>query len=94
MPTDSTIRYVASTEQVSTMVGGEVVILDMRAGLYFGLDAVGARLWELLTELRTIGELVDVVVAEYDVERERAQTDVVALIGELLARELIAEVGA
>jgi Coenzyme PQQ synthesis protein D (PqqD) len=41
---------VAAAEQVSSEIGEEVAILDLKAGTYYGLDAVGARIWELIQE--------------------------------------------
>jgi hypothetical protein len=38
----------ATRDQVSSDLKGEVAILDLKAGVYYGLDAVGARVWELL----------------------------------------------
>jgi len=40
---------VASDEQVSTSLGAETVILGMGDGVYYGLDAVGARVWDVVT---------------------------------------------
>jgi hypothetical protein len=39
---------VAVRDQVSSDLGGEVAILDLTGGMYYGLDAVGARVWELV----------------------------------------------
>lgn len=67
----------------------EVVLLDAKAGLYFGLNAVGATVWQRLQRPATLAELVDVVIAEYDVDHERAGQDVAVLVKELLDRDLI-----
>lgn len=82
-------RYVASPDQVSTMVGGEAVILGMRDGVYFGLNAVGARVWALLAQPRSASELVGTIVQEFAAERERVETDVAALLSELRDRGLV-----
>src|SRR5688500_11063818 len=67
MPFSPASRVVVSDEQVFTTLGGEAVILGLRDGVYYGLDAVGARVWALLSEPRRVPELVDAIVAEFDV---------------------------
>lgn len=92
MPLTSRSRVVAADEQVSTSVGDEIVILGMRDGVYYGLDAVGARLWSLLKEARLVSDLVEIVAAEFDVDAVRCERDVLALLEDLTARGLACEV--
>ena len=82
-------RYVVSDDQVATSVGGETVILGLHDGVYYGLDAVGARVWAMLASPRTVGELVDGIVAEFDVDATRCRTDLAGLLGELEGRGLV-----
>jgi len=77
------------SSHLSTNVGGEFVILSLVDEVYYGLDAVGARTWELIQEPRTLGELVDIIVAEYDVVRDECREDIEALMAELSDRSLV-----
>ena len=70
-------------------VAGETVILDTAAGIYFGLDAVGTRVWQLLTEGRPLGAVEAVLVEEFEVSRERLRRDLHALVGDLLDQGLL-----
>ncbi|MBA3691704.1 MAG: PqqD family protein [Actinobacteria bacterium] len=79
----------AAPEQVSSDVAGETVILELDRGVYYGLADVGARVWELLREPRTVAEIRDVVVSEYDVEPGRAGADLLSLLAEMQARGLV-----
>lgn len=83
---------VVSDEQVSTSLGDETVILGMGDGVYYGLDAVGARVWALLATPRRVSELVRAVVGEFDVTPEQCERDVVALLDDLSERRLVREV--
>jgi hypothetical protein len=85
---------VASKDQVSTNLSGEAVILGMRDGVYYGLDPVGARIWALVQAPRAIDEVVSTIAAEYDVSRERALADLLALAGQLMERGLLEIVAA
>src|SRR5215211_7606613 len=82
---------VVSDEQVSTTLGDEAVILGMRDGVYYGLDAVGARIWTLLATPRRVSDLVRAISDEFDVSSEQCERDVLALLDDLSRRELIRE---
>lgn len=84
-----TARLVASDEQVSAELAEESVILSLRDGEYYGVEGVGNRVWQLLRETRTFGELVDTVVREYDVSPEQAAADLAALVTDLAGRGLV-----
>ncbi len=71
------------------MFDEELIILDLAKGEYFAMDNVGARLWSGLEAGRTIDQIAKDVVAEYDVDLDRAITDLVTLGDELLARGLM-----
>ncbi|HKP16491.1 MAG TPA: PqqD family peptide modification chaperone [Gemmatimonadaceae bacterium] len=83
---------VVSDEQVSTSLGDETVILGMEDGVYYGLDAVGARIWALLATPRRVSELVSTILGEFDVTPEQCERDVLALLDDLFDRRLVSEV--
>ena len=80
---------VVSPNQVSCDLSGEAAILQLKAGMYFGLDKVGARIWNLLGEPIRVGILRDVILNEYDVAPDECETDLLELLGELLKNGLI-----
>ena len=84
---DSTV--VAAKDQVSSDLGGEVAILDLKAGVYYGLDTVGARIWSLIQEPRTVNEIRDILLEEYEVEPERCERDLLVLLQRLADESLI-----
>jgi hypothetical protein len=76
---------------MSRMVGDETVLLDLASGLYFGLDGVGQRIWQAVADGKTLSDAVDIIVAEYDVDRDQATTDVLQFASTLLERGLLSE---
>jgi len=80
---------VVSAEQISCDLIGDAVILDLKKGIYYGLDEVGARVWSLIKEPRRVSEVLDALVEEYDVDRHRCECDVLDLLRDLKGRELI-----
>jgi hypothetical protein len=80
---------VAATEQVSCPLGEESAILNLKNSVYYGLDPVGAHIWKLLREPRSIGELRDALVDEYDVEPPRCEQDLLELLEKMRGEGLI-----
>ncbi len=70
-------------------VGEETVILDLASGTYFGLDPVGASIWQLMTEGKTLAEVCAAMLEEYEVTRENIECDVLKLAEDLCAKQLI-----
>ena len=86
---ESIDKVTISPNAVARQVGDETVILHLVRGTYFGLDAVGARFWQLMGEGKSFGEICDVMLDEYEVSREDLERDTRALIKDLLAQDLI-----
>lgn len=79
-----------SQDQVSSdLEEGEVAILNFRSGTYYGLDTVGARVWNLIQEPKTIGEIRNVIANEYNVEPERCERDLLVLLQRLIDEGLV-----
>lgn len=79
-----------SPHAVATHVGDETVILHLKSGTYFGLDPVGARIWQLMGEGKALDAICEAMLNEYDVSREELERDTMNLVEDLLARDLIA----
>lgn len=84
---DSTI--VATKEQVSADLAGESVILNLKSGVYYGLDPLGATVWGLIQKPKSLSEVRDAVLEEYEVEPERCERDLLALFQELAQEGLV-----
>lgn len=69
--------------------GAEQVILNLRDGVYYGLQDVGARIWQLLQRPTTVPAMRTALASEYDVDPERCERDLRALIADLAARGLV-----
>jgi Coenzyme PQQ synthesis protein D (PqqD). len=80
------------TQVMARQVGEETVILDLANGTYFGLNPVGARIWQLMGEGKTLAEICETMLAEYDVSRENIERDVLKLAEDLSMKQLIGNV--
>jgi hypothetical protein len=80
---------VVSKEQLASSIGGETVILGLGAGRYYGVGGVGARVWQLIQEPRRVADLVETVVAEYEVDPQVCTSDLLALLARMDEARLI-----
>lgn len=82
-------RVVVAKEQISSDLDGEAVILNLKSGVYYGLNTVGASIWNLIQQPRTISEIQDALLAEYEVEPQQCDRDLLAMLQEMEAEGLI-----
>jgi len=80
---------IATPEQVSCPLGEESAILNLKNTVYYGLNPVGARVWNLLQQPRTVGELRDVLLDEYEVDAGRCESDLLELLEKMRSEGLI-----
>ncbi|NEP08857.1 MAG: PqqD family protein [Symploca sp. SIO1A3] len=80
---------VVTKEQVSSELNGEAVILDMKSGTYYGLNSIGASIWNLLQQPKSVAEIRDSLLAEYEVEPEQCDRELLALLQDLGTKGLI-----
>ena len=82
-------RVRISDHTLSQELSGETVLLELSRGVYFGLDDIGTRIWQLLGEGRALDETVATLVQEYDVTAEQAAEDLLALVRQLEESRLV-----
>jgi hypothetical protein len=78
-----------SSDQLVSKLGDEIVLLNTKSGVYYGLDAVGARVWELAQSPQTIKSLQDALVAEFDVDADQCRRDLSELLENLRTEGLV-----
>ena len=77
------------SQVMARLVGDETVILDLASGTYYGLNPVGARIWQLMAEGKSLASVCEILVEEFDVSRETLELDVLHLTKELCAKGLV-----
>jgi|SRR5688572_31758342 len=82
-------RLVPATHVVSAVHGTRTVLLDPQRGRYYGLDELGSRIWELAAAGHTRAQIVESLLQEYDVERERLDADIARTLDDFEAKELM-----
>jgi hypothetical protein len=68
---------------------GEMVLLNLATGVYFGLDAVGTRIWGLIDGQRSAADIVATLTAEYEVDADTCGADLARFLETLRDNELV-----
>ena len=70
-------------------IAGEAVILNLETGKYFGLDEVGTRMWQSLAQHKQVAPALKDLTEEYDTTKDQLQHDLLELVENLAAHQLI-----
>ena len=84
---DSRVRI--SEDTVFRELDGESVILHLDSGMYYGLDPVGTRLWQLIDAHGTLRPVLDAAMQEFDVEPQVLEEDLLRLVSDLAGKRLL-----
>ena len=82
-------RVIRSDEALFQEISGEAVLLDLASEQYFGLDAIGTRIWTLLADDDRLQSVHDRLCAEYDADPNHIATDLLALVNQLAEAGLV-----
>jgi hypothetical protein len=76
-------------EMVSGNMDGEIVMLSLQRGEYFGLDKVGSRIWELIEQSITVDNIKKVLLDEYEVDVLTCEKDLIEFLEDLESKGLL-----
>jgi hypothetical protein len=84
------LQYVRDPAVLGASLGGEeMALLGAAQGKYYGLNGPATRIWELLEQPRTIGEICEILMGEFDVEPAQCERDTRELIAGLAEERLV-----
>jgi len=84
---ESTVKR--SSEPLQAGLDDEVVMMSVQKGSYYGLDPVGAKIWGHLEAPILVSDVVEHLLEEYKVERERCEKETLEFLESMLQEELI-----
>lgn len=73
----------------SRVIGGEAIVLTPVDSKIHGFNETGSRIWELLAEQQTVGQIVARIHDEFKVSEEQATADVIAFLEVLGAKGMV-----
>lgn len=68
--------FIASSRIQWTEIEGEIILAEVSTETLFGLDGVALTVWNGVVGGKPVGEVVNLVAAEYDAPKDRIQKDV------------------
>lgn len=82
-------RVAIHADAVFRELDGEAVILQLDEGMYFGLDPVGTRLWQLIEAHGTLRPVLEAALTEFDVTPDVLEHDLLDLVSTLAEKRLV-----
>ena len=79
----------AAKSQASSEVLGEVVVLELKSGIYYGLNETGSLIWNLIQQSKSLEEIRDVILETYEVEPEVCIHYILQLVRDLADKGLV-----
>lgn len=82
-------KIARSEGMVEAEIDGETVMMSVEQGSYYGLDSIASRIWALIESPKSIREICEQLVLEYEVEMDQCQDDVMGFLHEMAERKVI-----
>ena len=82
-------RLKPSPDAYANGVRDETVLLQVKRGSYYGMDAIGTRIWAGINEGRLPAEVCKEIAADYDVRLDTVEADARIFLEDLKANEII-----
>jgi hypothetical protein len=84
-----TSRVVRAGEAITAAVDEELVMMDVQAGKYYGLNTVGAEIWQLLESPISVQDLCTTLTQSFEVPSERCTAEVLQFLEQLHTKGLV-----
>jgi hypothetical protein len=88
-PIDPATLIVRDPDMIAAEMDGDLVMMSIERGEYFGIGGVGTRAWELLEEPTTLVGICAAVCEEFDVDAATCRADLLGFVDELLTLGLV-----
>jgi hypothetical protein len=80
---------VASPGLMASEVDGELVMMHIDKGTYYGLDPVAARIYQALAEPKSVGEVCELMLQKFEVDPDTCRTEVLSFSQDLLSEGIV-----
>ncbi len=89
MPLSFSDRVRVAPDVLFRLLSDEAVLVNLKTECYLGLNAVGARMWNVLTTADSVQSAYEALLREYDVESSRLRADLTGFLDQLVDQQLI-----
>ncbi len=88
---DTEQLYRRDSQLVSTIMDGNMVMMDVEHGAYYGLGSVGTRIWELLEGPVSAQQIIQALCSEFEVDETTCKADVEKFIGDMEEKGMVSK---
>lgn len=89
MAIDPAARLTRASNIIATEVDGEVVLMSIENGCYFGLDPIGSEIWRRLDEAKSAEALTAELKDHFEGDPDAIERETLAFLGELADNALV-----
>ncbi len=86
---DKNSKIERSDSVIQSEIDGEVVMMSIENGQYYGLDPIASQIWALIETPKTVKLICEELLAKYDVSREKCEADVMGFLNEMSTYNII-----
>lgn len=83
------LSFTRCPDCISTIIGGDTVILGVKSGKYSGLNEVGSAIWTILEKRVSFADIQSAVLEQFEVSAERCRPDILTFLNSLAEQNLI-----
>lgn len=74
-------------------IDADLVLMEPASGKYFHINAIGARIWELIATPRSFESIIATLLSEYEVSREQCEAEVTPFLQNAASKGFVTNVG-
>ncbi len=83
-PLATNSRVIRSPDLMTTGMDGDIVMMHISSGQYFGISGAASRIWTLIEHPMTVEQMTDTIVSEYRVDEQSCRRDILVFVQALL----------
>lgn len=84
---------VAQKEEYDSVdIDGEVVMMDLNRGKYYGFNDVGSCIWQLIKKPMVVKDVINILISEYNIQMQVCTETVTKFLDQLEQEELIIKI--
>ncbi|SEW44112.1 Coenzyme PQQ synthesis protein D (PqqD) [Chitinophaga sp. YR573] len=83
--------FVLRNEQnfLISLIGDEVVMMNINKGIYIGINSVGSNIWNMLEHALPVKEIVSSLTAKYDISSEQCEKETLMYLQQMLEQDML-----
>lgn len=74
-------------------LGNDTVMMNMNTGEYLGINSVATEIWTKIQGTVSVSDLIDTLLAAYDVSSEQCETETIACLEKMHSHGVIQVTG-